>query len=195
MYVCVFVCMCVYVCVFVCNFFKGGACVRSVSSFFRLTLTFFLTSLLNTHSLSKLALYSIISNGKHTVTHAGLHALASLRLEKAYRDYGHDMDNTVSVWVCECVSVCVYVVRRFKFSCEMQAKSVSDFVCGIFKCEYERENGWEWADVIIGQSGWVGADVHMRYGEGGRIYRKGGWRGEWREREREGRRCWFLVFL
>lgn len=26
--------------------------------------------------------------------HAGLKALASLRMEKAYRDYGHDMDNT-----------------------------------------------------------------------------------------------------
>jgi 4-methylaminobutanoate oxidase (formaldehyde-forming) len=29
--------------------------------------------------------------------HAGLSALASLRLEKAYRDYGHDIDNTDSV--------------------------------------------------------------------------------------------------
>ena len=29
--------------------------------------------------------------------HAGLKALASLRMEKAYRDYGHDLDNTDSV--------------------------------------------------------------------------------------------------
>jgi 4-methylaminobutanoate oxidase (formaldehyde-forming) len=29
--------------------------------------------------------------------HAGLKALASLRLEKAYRDYGHDIDNTDTV--------------------------------------------------------------------------------------------------
>jgi glycine cleavage system aminomethyltransferase T/glycine/D-amino acid oxidase-like deaminating enzyme len=29
--------------------------------------------------------------------HAGLRALASLRMEKAYRDYGHDIDNTDSV--------------------------------------------------------------------------------------------------
>jgi 4-methylaminobutanoate oxidase (formaldehyde-forming) len=29
------------------------------------------------------------------LVHAGLKALSSLRLEKAYRDYGHDMDNTV----------------------------------------------------------------------------------------------------
>jgi 4-methylaminobutanoate oxidase (formaldehyde-forming) len=29
--------------------------------------------------------------------HAGLRALASLRLEKGYRDYGHDIDNTDSV--------------------------------------------------------------------------------------------------
>ena len=29
--------------------------------------------------------------------HAGLKALASLRMEKAYRDYGHDIDNTDSV--------------------------------------------------------------------------------------------------
>ncbi|KAL9184902.1 hypothetical protein ACHAXT_002679 [Thalassiosira profunda] len=28
------------------------------------------------------------------LTHAGLRALGSLRMEKAYRDYGHDMDNT-----------------------------------------------------------------------------------------------------
>jgi 4-methylaminobutanoate oxidase (formaldehyde-forming) len=31
------------------------------------------------------------------VAHAGLKALASLRLEKGYRDYGHDIDNTDSV--------------------------------------------------------------------------------------------------
>jgi len=30
--------------------------------------------------------------------HAGLKALASLRLEKAYRDYGHDIDNTDNVF-------------------------------------------------------------------------------------------------
>ena len=29
--------------------------------------------------------------------HAGLKALASLRLEKGYRDYGHDMDNTDTI--------------------------------------------------------------------------------------------------
>lgn len=31
---------------------------------------------------------------KHGLKHAGLAALGSLRLEKAYRDYGHDIDNT-----------------------------------------------------------------------------------------------------
>ncbi len=31
---------------------------------------------------------------KHSLRHAGLKALASLRLEKGYRDYGHDVDNT-----------------------------------------------------------------------------------------------------
>jgi len=30
--------------------------------------------------------------------HAGLKALASLRMEKGYRDYGHDIDNTDTVW-------------------------------------------------------------------------------------------------
>ena len=30
----------------------------------------------------------------HGLVHAGLRALGSLRLEKAYRDYGHDIDNT-----------------------------------------------------------------------------------------------------
>jgi glycine cleavage system aminomethyltransferase T/glycine/D-amino acid oxidase-like deaminating enzyme len=33
----------------------------------------------------------------HGLVHAGLKALASLRMEKAYRDYGHDIDNTDSV--------------------------------------------------------------------------------------------------
>jgi 4-methylaminobutanoate oxidase (formaldehyde-forming) len=32
------------------------------------------------------------------VRHAGLKALASLRMEKGYRDYGHDIDNTDDVW-------------------------------------------------------------------------------------------------
>ena len=30
----------------------------------------------------------------HGLVHAGLKALASLRMEKGYRDYGHDLDNT-----------------------------------------------------------------------------------------------------
>ena len=37
----------------------------------------------------------IVEEGKnHGLKHAGLAALGSLRLEKAYRDYGHDLDNT-----------------------------------------------------------------------------------------------------
>jgi 4-methylaminobutanoate oxidase (formaldehyde-forming) len=37
----------------------------------------------------------LVSAGKpHGLRHAGLKALASLRLEKGYRDYGHDIDNT-----------------------------------------------------------------------------------------------------
>ena len=37
----------------------------------------------------------IVSEGKRMgLVHAGLKALSSLRMEKAYRDYGHDMDNT-----------------------------------------------------------------------------------------------------
>ena len=41
-------------------------------------------------------LYELVSEvgQKHGLVHAGLKALASLRMEKAYRDYGHDMDNT-----------------------------------------------------------------------------------------------------
>ena len=31
---------------------------------------------------------------EHGMVHAGLKALGSLRMEKGYRDYGHDMDNT-----------------------------------------------------------------------------------------------------
>jgi 4-methylaminobutanoate oxidase (formaldehyde-forming) len=40
----------------------------------------------------------LIAAGAHTgLRHAGLKALASLRMEKGYRDYGHDMDNTDTV--------------------------------------------------------------------------------------------------
>jgi len=37
------------------------------------------------------------AGGPLGVRHAGLKALSSLRMEKAYRDYGHDIDNTDSV--------------------------------------------------------------------------------------------------
>ena len=40
----------------------------------------------------------IVAAGAHLgLVHAGLKALASLRMEKAYRDYGHDIDNTDTV--------------------------------------------------------------------------------------------------
>ncbi len=40
----------------------------------------------------------IVAAGEHVgMRHAGLKALASLRMEKGYRDYGHDIDNTDSV--------------------------------------------------------------------------------------------------
>ncbi len=40
----------------------------------------------------------LVETGKaHGLRHAGLKALASLRMEKGYRDYGHDIDNTDSV--------------------------------------------------------------------------------------------------
>jgi glycine cleavage system aminomethyltransferase T len=40
----------------------------------------------------------IVEAGEHVgLRHAGLKALASLRMEKGYRDYGHDIDNTDSV--------------------------------------------------------------------------------------------------
>jgi glycine cleavage system aminomethyltransferase T/glycine/D-amino acid oxidase-like deaminating enzyme len=40
----------------------------------------------------------IVEEGKkHGLVHAGLKALSSLRLEKGYRDYGHDIDNTDTV--------------------------------------------------------------------------------------------------
>ncbi|MCK5097032.1 MAG: aminomethyltransferase family protein, partial [Desulfobacteraceae bacterium] len=38
---------------------------------------------------------TIVEAGKEfNLSHAGLKALGSLRMEKGYRDYGHDMDNT-----------------------------------------------------------------------------------------------------
>ena len=36
----------------------------------------------------------VAAGGVHGLRHAGLKALASLRMEKGYRDYGHDIDNT-----------------------------------------------------------------------------------------------------
>jgi 4-methylaminobutanoate oxidase (formaldehyde-forming) len=39
----------------------------------------------------------VTAGGPLGLRHAGLKALASLRMEKAYRDYGHDIDNTDSV--------------------------------------------------------------------------------------------------
>jgi 4-methylaminobutanoate oxidase (formaldehyde-forming) len=40
----------------------------------------------------------LLAAGQHVgLQHAGLKALASLRMEKGYRDYGHDMDNTDTV--------------------------------------------------------------------------------------------------
>lgn len=39
------------------------------------------------------AIVSQASAGMHELAHAGLKALASLRMEKGYRDFGHDMDN------------------------------------------------------------------------------------------------------
>jgi len=39
----------------------------------------------------------IDAGAAHGLRHAGLRALGSLRLEKAYRDYGHDIDNTDTV--------------------------------------------------------------------------------------------------
>jgi 4-methylaminobutanoate oxidase (formaldehyde-forming) len=40
----------------------------------------------------------VVDAGRHVgLRHAGLKALASLRMEKGYRDYGHDIDNTDSV--------------------------------------------------------------------------------------------------
>ncbi len=40
----------------------------------------------------------LAAGGPHGVRPAGLAALSSLRLEKGYRDHGHDLDNTDDVW-------------------------------------------------------------------------------------------------
>jgi heterotetrameric sarcosine oxidase gamma subunit len=39
----------------------------------------------------------VAAGDEHGLRHAGLKALASLRMEKGYRDYGHDIDNTDTV--------------------------------------------------------------------------------------------------
>ena len=40
---------------------------------------------------------TLLSAEHHGLRHAGLKALGSLRLEKGYRDYGHDVDATDSI--------------------------------------------------------------------------------------------------
>jgi len=40
----------------------------------------------------------IAAGSRHGLVHAGLKALSSLRMEKGYRDYGHDIDNTDNVF-------------------------------------------------------------------------------------------------
>jgi glycine cleavage system T protein len=40
----------------------------------------------------------VAAGGEFGLRHAGLQALSSLRLEKGYRDYGHDIDNTDTPW-------------------------------------------------------------------------------------------------
>ncbi len=40
----------------------------------------------------------VAAGERFDLAHAGLKALGSLRMEKAYRDYGHDIDNTDAVW-------------------------------------------------------------------------------------------------
>jgi 4-methylaminobutanoate oxidase (formaldehyde-forming) len=40
----------------------------------------------------------VAAGAAHGLRHAGLKALASLRMEKGYRDYGHDIDNTDTVY-------------------------------------------------------------------------------------------------
>uniref|UniRef100_A0A7S1ZLG9 Glycine cleavage T-protein C-terminal barrel domain-containing protein n=1 Tax=Trieres chinensis TaxID=1514140 RepID=A0A7S1ZLG9_TRICV len=46
--------------------------------------------------------YDLITSheDKFQLKHAGLRALGSLRMEKAYRDYGHDIDNTDTILEC-----------------------------------------------------------------------------------------------
>jgi glycine cleavage system aminomethyltransferase T len=57
------------------------------------------------------------------LTHAGLKALGSLRMEKGYRDYGHDIDNTDSI-----------------------------LEAGLgFTCDYTKKDGFVGMDVVLKQ--------------------------------------------
>lgn len=50
---------------------------------------------------------TILKKGKEfQLKHAGLRALGSLRMEKAYRDYGHDIDNTDTLVECGLAFTC-----------------------------------------------------------------------------------------
>ena len=56
----------------------------------------------------------IVEEGSaHGLVHAGLKALSSLRLEKGYRDYGHDMDNTDSLVECGLTFTCDFSKDSF----------------------------------------------------------------------------------
>ena len=70
----------------------------------------------------------IVDKGlKYNLKHAGLRALGSLRMEKAYRDYGHDMDNTDTI-----------------------------VDCGLsFTCDFNKELGFMGMDHVLAQKEWI----------------------------------------
>lgn len=75
----------------------GGTSVRALAA--RITYLGELGWELSLPAAGALAAYErlLAVGGPHGITPVGLKALSSLRLEKGYRDYGHDIDNTDSL--------------------------------------------------------------------------------------------------
>jgi len=96
----------------------------------------------------------------HGLVHAGLKALASLRLEKGYRDYGHDRDDTDEVVSTGLAFTCDFekeggfvgkdAVRRYKAAAKIPSERmvqvlIDDAESMLFHGEVLRRN-----DKVVG---------------------------------------------
>jgi len=113
----------------------------------------------------------------HGLVHAGLKALASLRLEKGYRDYGHDMDDTDELVSTGLAFTCDFekeggfvgkgAVRRHKAAAKIPSKRmvqvlIDDAEPMLFHSEVLQRNDKVVGDIQTGSFGHtLGASVDL----------------------------------